>query len=319
MKRAIIVGCNGQDGRILFEQLQARDYALIGIARDGTRLVNAQGPHHVDILEPADVDSLVRQFQPEHVYYLAAVHHSAQESIRLDARQLFEASYQVHVRGLVNFLQSMSTRCPQGRLFYAASSHVFGDPAQKPQNEQTPLNPTCIYGMTKTAGIHACRYYRRSQALHATVGILYNHESSYRRPAFVTQKIVRTAMRVSQGFGGKLVVGDLAAMVDWGWAADYVKAIIQMLDLPYADDIVVATGAPHSVQDFVEEAFTQLGLRWQEHVEEDPTLVPRGHRDLVGDSSKLRMLTGWRPSISFGEMVSTLLQGAREHLVKGIL
>jgi len=322
MKRAIIVGCGGQDGRILFEQLQARDYALIGIARDGIRALAAPNFSRVNILDPAAVEAIVREFQPDEIYYLAAFHRSSQGRISLSPRELFEKSYQIHVSGLINFLQAMAACCQQCRLFYAASSLVFGEAGTARQDEQTPLNPSCIYGITKSAGIQACRFYRRSESLYASVGILYNHESIHRAPDFVSQKIVRGAVSISRGpeskLGSKLVLGDLTVMVDWGWAPDFVRAMQQILDLPAADDFIVATGQAHSVEDFVREAFGRVGLDWTMHVEQNAAELTSRRGGLVGDSSKLSRLTGWAPSISFGDMVGKLLQGAREHLVKGI-
>jgi GDPmannose 4,6-dehydratase len=313
-KRAIIVGSNGQDGRILFDDLAARDYSLIGIARHGTRVRAAKAPERVDIVRANEIDTLVREFQPDQIYYLAAFHHSSEDSIPLDSRQLFDASYQVHVASLINFLEAMASYCARGRLFYAASSLVFGNPRTAPQNEETPLDPVCIYGITKAAGIGACRFYRRAHSLFASVGILFNHESTYRRPAFVTQRIVRGALRIKAGVAEKLLLADLAARVDWGWAADYTRAAAEILDLPAADDFVLATGKPHTVQEFVEEAFGQIGLDWRRYVQEDPAILKRQRNNLVGDASKLNRATGWQPSVSFEEMIGRLLEGAEASL-----
>jgi GDPmannose 4,6-dehydratase len=313
-KRAIIVGCNGQDGRILFDHLLANDYSVVGIARNGVRTHAAQSPAQVDILDAVQVASLVREFQPTEIYYLAAFHHSSEDTIRLDSRQLFEASHKIHVSGLINFLQALVDHCPPGKLFYAASSLIFGDPPTDRQDEQTPLNPTCVYGITKTAGIQTCRFYRHKHSIHASVGILYNHESPYRRPAFVSQKIVRGAIRIKAGLQDKLVLGNLSATVDWGWAADYVNGMHRIVNLVQADDFIVATGQPHTVGDFVEAAFGQLGLDWGRYVEENASLLPRDRPSLIGDSSKLHQLTGWCPTVGFAEMIDKLLSAAAAQL-----
>jgi GDPmannose 4,6-dehydratase len=316
MKRAIIVGASGQDGRLLFDRLAARDYALLGIGRDTVRTLAAPSPPPVNVLDPAAVESIVADFQPDQIFYLAAFHNSAEKTLRLSPRELFEKSYQLHVSGLINFLHATVRHAPKSRLFYAASSHIFGDPLTTPQTEQTPLNPICPYGITKAAGIHACRFYRHSHAIHASAGILFNHESPLRRPDFVSQKIVRAAVNISMGLQDKLILGDLAARVDWGWAADYVPAMAQILDLPAPDDFIIATGQAHSVQEFAAEAFTQLGLDWKKHVDEDPSLVPRRRTDLVGNFAKLHHATGWQPSTSFPQMIRIMIQAAREQSIQ---
>jgi GDPmannose 4,6-dehydratase len=314
MKRAIIVGCNGQDGRILFAQLESLGYSLIGIAREGVRLANATGPERVDIADAAQVQTLLKHFGPDQIYYLAAFHHSSEDAIALDTPALFQASQQVHVTGLVMFLQAMAKVAPRARLFYAASSLVFGDPPNSPQDEQTPLNPRCIYGITKTAGIHACRFYRNTQNLFASVGIFYNHESTYRRPVFVSQKIAHAAAAIALGQDQKLVLGDLGARVDWGWAEDFLLASRQILDLPQADDFVVATGEAHSVQEFAALAFAEVGLDWAKYVQEEPNVLARRRGGLVGDSSRLNARTGWQPKVAFSEMVARMVHAAVEQM-----
>jgi GDPmannose 4,6-dehydratase len=251
---------------------------------------------------------MVRKTQPATIYYLAAYHHSAEDPLLGDVATLFRRSFEVHVTGLIHFLEAMRTRSPATRLFYAASSHIFGQPDAPTQSEQTPCAPQCPYGITKAAGLHACRYYRRTHNLFASVGILYNHESPYRREAFVSQKIIRAAVAIAAGKQERIVLGDLSARIDWGWAPDFVDAMTRVLALPKADDFVIATGQSHSVQEFAQIALESLGLDWRNHVVEDPSLLTKQRRSLVGDSSKLREATGWEPSVSFRQMVELLLE-----------
>jgi GDPmannose 4,6-dehydratase len=304
MTRAIIVGRNGQDGRILFDQLQREGAAIVGIARDLTR---GEPCNSVDILDQRAVGELVRNWQPTHVYYLAAFHHSSEELPNGDDAALLARSLEVHVLGLTNFLESIKQFAPRARLFNAASSLVYGDVRESPQTEATPFAPRCIYGITKVAGVECCRLYRRSHCLFAASGILYNHESIYRRHNFLSKKIVRAALNIRDGKQQKLVLGDLSARVDWGYAPDFVRAIRQILALELPDDYIVATGEAHTVQEFVQNVFELLGLNWEEYVEEDPNLLTRTRTLRIGDASKLREHTGWAPSVSFREMIQLLL------------
>jgi GDPmannose 4,6-dehydratase len=315
VKRVVIVGSGGQDGRILMERLTAEDHRVIGIER--TRVTGrdaiANVPTALDVTDATVVRESVAAIMPDELYYLAAYHHSSEEQ-EDDIPVLLRRSHDVHVVGLVNMLEAVRRTAPRCRTFYAASSHVFGTPPTAVQDESTPFAPRCIYGITKTAGIHACRFYRERHALHVSVGILYNHESRYRARKFVSQRIVQGALQAREarraGHTSKLVLGDLSAVVDWGYAPDYVDAAVRMVSSELPDDFVVATGIPHTVRDFVAVAFGRVGLDWREHVEQNATLVRRQGTTLVGNSSKLRKATRWQPSVDFEEMIGILLQRA---------
>ena len=312
MKSALVVGSAGQDGRLLLARLQAEEYSVLGIARDRVHATPVSGFRTIDILDPAQVSDVVSEMKPDEIYYLAAFHHSSEEAREFDAAGVWQRSFDVHVRGLLHFLEAMRAHSPRSRLFYAASSHVFGDVAGEPQNEHTSLQPQSIYGITKTAGLHCARFYRREHSLFAAAGILYNHESGLRAEQFVSQKIVRAALRIRRGQQDKLILGDLSARADWGYAPDYVNAMRMMLRLNAADDFVVATGETHSVQEFVETAFGVLDLDWKAHVEEKPELIARRRAALRGDATKLRTRTGWKPSVTFVQMVARLVKESCE-------
>ncbi len=296
MKRILIVGCQGQDGRLLREHLTAAGHAVTGIGR-------ADG----DILDRTWVAGLIERLQPDEVYYLAAHHHSSEDPLGAEPAVLLRRSFDVQVTGLVHFLEGIRLHAPSARLFYAASSHVFGRATGPMQNEGTPLQPVCAYGISKTAGIQCCRLYRANHRVFAACGILYNHESPYRRPAFVSQKIIRSVAAIRAGGTAKLVLGDLSARIDWGYAPDYVEAMTRILDLAEPDDFVVATGETHSVQEFAALAFHAAGLNWRDHVTENPALITKRGTPLCGDSTHLRNQTGWRPQVSFEDMISRLL------------
>ncbi len=295
----MIIGCNGQDGRLLHGLLAGKGYELIGIARGG----------RVDISNPRQVFELVRRLKPHEIYYLAAFHHSSEDPA-MDPLELFRRSQEVHVLSLINVLEAIRRFSKTTRLFYAASSHVFGSPKTRVQDETTPISPNNVYGITKAAGLLACRYYREQHGVFASVGILYNHESPLRDPRFVSQKIVRGAILVKQGRRDRLILGNLGAEVDWGWAPDYVEAMRLILNHSKADDFVVATGKKNTVRDFVKLVFSHLGLDWRACVRENRSVLTKRGLSLVGSSKKLMRLTGWKPSVDFEGLVARIYAAA---------
>jgi GDPmannose 4,6-dehydratase len=310
MDRVMIIGHSGQDGTLLFERLQREGRQVLGVGRTGTRHNLQTGKEYespVDILDRAAVENAVRSFAADAIFYLAAYHHSADDLAAADSADLYLRSHDIHVRGLLNVLEAARRHAPRTRIFYAASSHCFGEPAAPLQDETTPLRPFSPYGITKTTGVQLCRMYREDNGMRASVGFLYNHESPLRKPNFLSSRIVRCAVEISRGRSGKLVLGDLSARVDWGYAPDYVDAMIRILQLDSADDFVVATKESHSVEEFVDIAFMHFGIDWRLHVEVQPARVVKRVVELVGDNSKLRAATGWSPSVSFQGMVRTLV------------
>jgi GDPmannose 4,6-dehydratase len=299
MNRALVIGSRGQDGVLLTSLLVDRGWEVSGLVRGDLDLC-----HFPSVKE-------VLSSGYDHVYYLAAYHQSSQDSALACERELYEKSTQVHVEGLLNFLDAIRSVAPTTRVFYAASSLVFGSPEQELQDEDTPLNPLCIYGITKSNGIQLCRYFREKHGIFASAGILFNHESPLRQRKFVIPKIIHGAIAISRGSTQKLQLGDLSARVDWGYATDYVDAMHRILCLDCPDDFVVASGETHSVQDVVETVFAALGLNWTQHIVETPSLLTRQRTVLRGDSSKLRQRTGWEPTVDFSTMILRLLDIAK--------
>lgn len=306
MKSAVVVGSEGQDGRLLFDSLKARGLRLAGLGRGRARGVKG-ALRPVDVLAPRQVEAFIGRFKPDEVYFLAAFHHSAEDA-PLDPIELFRRSSDIHLRALVHFLEAISRRRPSCRLFYASSSHVFGASSRKPLDESAPLRPADVYGLTKAAGMLACRYYRQQRGVFASTGIFFNHESALRRPGFVSRKIVQGAVAIKRGRARELVLGDLSARVDWGYAPDYVEAMQAILRHERPDDFVVASGRTHSVKDFAAAAFSELGLNWKDWVRTDPLLLTKKRVALLGDPGKLRRRTGWRPRTSFEGMVRALVR-----------
>lgn len=310
MRSALIIGASGQDGRLLARLLLDRDYTVRGWIRREIAVPLPCECTLVDILNPAAVEATLRRSPPDEIYYLAAFHHATEDAIELSAAELLRCSINVHVLGLLNVLQAMEECSPRTRLFYAASSHVFGTPKSEWQDEQTPLTPNSAYGISKAAGLQCCQLYRRQKGMFAATGILFNHESPWRKPSFLSQKIVQGALRARQDPTHKLVLGDLEARVDWGYAPDYVEAMFRILQLPEASDFVVASGEMHTVREFAGIAFGALGLDWRQHVKTDARLLHKTSHPLCGDSGKLRAATGWSPSVTFEEMVVRLVEEA---------
>jgi GDPmannose 4,6-dehydratase len=311
VRNALIIGAGGQDGRLLARFLLDREYAVRGWSRSEPASLAPCECALIDILRPALIETELRRLPPDEIYYLAAFHQAPEDVVELSTAELLRCSFDVHVLGLLNVLQAMEECCPQTRLFYAASSHVFGTPKSEWQNEKTPLSPNSAYGISKAAGLQCCQLYRREKGIFAAAGILFNHESPLRKPSFLSQKIVRGALRVERDPAYKLVLGDLEARVDWGYAPDYVDAMVRILQLREASDFVVASGELHTVREFVQAAFGALGLDWRRHVETDARLLNKISHPLRGDSSKLRAAAGWAPTVSFVELVAGLVHEAQ--------
>lgn len=307
-KSALVVGCDGQDGRIAVKLLDEKGYHVLGISKTPEKTSSPRGFKRVavDITSFNEVSRLIKKERPEEIYYLAAFHHSSQDK-KIDNISLLTKSFRVNVLSLLNFLEAVRLFSPSSKLFYASSSLIFGEAKAAAQNEETKFNPETIYGITKADGIFLCRMYRKQYGVFAATGILYNHESTFRKEKFLSQKIVTTALRIKKGKSKSLVLGDLKAEVDWGYAPDYVRAMYKILQLEEPDDFVIATGKKHSVLYFAQTVFNMLGLDWKKYVKEESEILTRKRASLVGDARKLRASTGWEPKTSFEEMVKILI------------
>jgi len=314
MRRALIIGAGGQDGRLLAPFLADRGYDVHGWIR---RELSESAPCAttiVDILSPSDVEKKLDLLQPNEIYYLAAFHHATEDSISSSMGDLLRRSFDVHVSGLLHVLSAIKRHCPYARLFYAASSHIFGKSEKDWQDEGTPLRPDSPYAISKTAGLRCCQLFRQRENIFAATGILFNHESALRTSSFVSKKIVRGALQARRDPAFQLDLGDLDAHADWGYAPDYVDAMFRILQLPQASDYVVASGELHSVREFVELAFDEVGLDWRDHVSTKEDLLKRDAYPLRGDASKLRHATGWSPALKFDQLVRQLVQETGESL-----
>jgi GDPmannose 4,6-dehydratase len=304
-RRTLIVGSAGQDGSLLEESLRRRGDALTGITRSGIVVDGRRRPF--DIADAAQVRELVSALRPDEIYYLAAYHHSSEETVPPDGA-LFRRSFEIHVTGLSGFLEAIRLKSPASRLFYAASSHVFGAAGPALRDETVPLNPDGIYGITKATGLMACRYYRDARGVFAAGGILFPHESSLRREVFLSKKIALGVARASRDKSARIVLGDLDSGADWGYAPDYVEAMQKILSLDAPEDFVVATGVCHTAREFAQIAFAAAGLDYRVHVQSSAALVKRRFPAYAGNSAKLTRCSGWKPSIGFEQMVRRLVE-----------
>lgn len=295
MNRISIIGSKGQDGRLLSRHLKEKGHFVSEIARGD-----------LDLVDHEKVLAYLSDQAPDEVYYLAAYQQSAEDSLYDTDAKIFENSFSTNVMGLIAVLDGIRRLACQTRVFYAASSHVFGAPEVSPQNEGTPFRPENIYGISKTAGIEACRFYRKRHEIFAACGILYNHESALRSEKFVMKKVIAGALRILRKEQEFLILGDLKATVDWGHAQDYVEAMTCILSQPSPDDYIIATGETHSVQELVEIVFAELGLDWTKHIQVDSSILKKPAMTLRGDAAKLRV-RGWRPAYDFPTMVKSIL------------
>jgi GDPmannose 4,6-dehydratase len=309
-KRALITGIGGQDGSLLAELLLDEGYEVYGIVRRaGATYPNLEAiRERIDLVEADLKDQLalvraLRTARPSEVYNLASVSFvpASWEQPVLTA--------ELAAVGVTALLEAIREVDPAIRFYQASSSEIFGEPVESPQTETTPLSPLTPYGVAKAYAHFIVRSYRRRYGLHASAGILYNHESPRRPLEFVPRKVAHAAAAISLGLEGELWLGDLGARRDWGYAADYVRAMWLMVQQPEGDEYVVATGVTHSVRDLVEAAFGRVGLDWQEYVQIDESLV-RGAAELhnlVGDPSKARETLGWKPTATFDGLVHLLV------------
>ncbi|WP_340537222.1 GDP-mannose 4,6-dehydratase [Nocardioides sp. GXZ039] len=316
MPSALITGITGQDGLYLAELLVAKGYDVHGLIRGQNNpkrdLVRELLPtvtlHNGDLTDMSSLIRALRDSDPDEVYNLGAVSFVAysweQAALTTD----------VTAKGVLTLLESLRLHTGDDpsrvRFYQASSSEMFGKVQESPQHERTLLWPRSPYGVAKVYGHHMTINYRESYGMHASSGILFNHESPRRGQEFVTRKISRAVARIHLGLQDELVLGNLDAERDWGFAGDYVEAMWLMLQQPHADDYVIATGETHSVREFVQAAFAHVGVEdWQPYVQHDERFIRPAEVDhLVGDASKARERLGWKPKVGFTELVAMMVE-----------
>ena len=306
MPKALVIGSRGQDGAYLCELLESKGYDIIPFSRGGV-----EGPcserYPCISLKHQEIGPVLHAERVNEIYYLAAFHHSSEKSNRAEP-DVLQKSFEINTLGLAEVLYAIDSHNREARLFYAASSHIFGEPECVVQDEATPFNPVNAYGISKAAGVHVCRHFRKNRGLHACVGILYNHESPRRSAYFLSKKVVQAAVKIKRREQNHLALGCLDTLVDWGFAPDYVRAMWSILQLESPADFVIATGVLHSVRDFVATAFKMLGLEWSRYVTERADMVTKQQGTLCGNASALRRATRWEPEVGFEELVRVMIE-----------
>jgi GDPmannose 4,6-dehydratase len=308
--RALITGITGQDGSYLAELLLERGYEVHGMVRRSSverfdRIEHLRGKitlHQGDLLDQRSLVDAMRASRPDEIYNLAAMSFVAVSWVQPTLTAEFSGV------GVTRILEAVREACPEARFYQASSSEMFGKVREVPQTELTAFYPRSPYGVAKAYGHFITVNYRESYGLHATSGILFNHESPRRGLEFVTRKVTWHAAAIKLGLADKLTLGNLDAERDWGYAKDYVEAMWLMLQRDEPADYVIATGIAHSVRDCVEVAFDQAGLSIENHVVTDPSLVRPAEVDhLIGDCTKAREQLGWQPTTDFETLIRLMV------------
>lgn len=316
-KKALITGINGQDGSYLTEFLLAKGYEIYGLMpRYATdpfenieHLLEKVNLVTGDLADAASLMETMRQVEPDEVY-------------NLGAQSFVKASWDIPVLtgditglGVTRVLEAIRQVCPKARFYQASSSEMYGKVRETPQRETTPFYPRSPYGVAKVYGHWATINYRESHNLFATSGILFNHESPRRGREFVTRKIAIAAARCAAGLDKELLLGNLEAKRDWGFAGDYVEAMWLMLQQDEPDDFVVGMGETHSVEEFLELAFGRVNLKWQDFTRQDEKFMRPAEVDrLESDPSKARETLGWKPKVTFKGLVEMMVDAEVEKL-----
>jgi len=310
-KTALITGITGQDGSYLAELLLDRGYRVCGMVRRSStencqrieHLRDRVELHQADLLDQTSIAGVLGQVKPDEIYNLAAMSFVPTSWTQPVLTAEFTGV------GVTRLLEAVRHVCPEARFYQASSSEMFGKVRETPQRESTPFHPRSPYGVAKVYGHFITVNYRESYGLFACSGILFNHESPRRGLEFVTRKISHGVAKIKLGLAKELRLGNLQAKRDWGFAGDYVRAMWQMLQQNHPDDYVVSTGETHTVEEFVHLAFSHVGLDWRQYVVVDPQFYRPAEVDLLlGDPTQARRQLGWRPGVSFEQLVTTMVE-----------
>ena len=319
-KKAFITGINGQDGSYLSEYLLEKDYKVYGIVRRNSiaehqesridhLIGNGVETEYGDLLDVSSLERMIRTIQPDEIYNIAAQSHVR---ISMDIPQF---TVQTNALGLLNILEAFKNNCPTARFYQASSSEMFGRTVDEDgyQRETTKMSPTSPYGCTKVFGFNMVQHYRNAYNLFAANGILFNHESPRRGSNFVTNKVVKAAVKIKKGLQEKLALGNMDACRDWGHSKDYVRAMHMIINHTEPDDFVCATGVTNSVRDMCDYVFSRLDLNYKDFVIQDKKFMrAEDLKYLRGDSTKLRTTFGWKPEYTF----ETLMDEMIDHWLK---
>lgn len=307
--KALITGITGQDGSYLAELLLDKGYEVHGIVRRSSSFNTARIEnifdrltlHFGDLSDGSALNRLLRTIQPDEIYNLGAQSH-----VRVSF-DVPEYTSDIDALGTLRLLEAVESQCPKAKFYQASSSELFGKVLETPQTEKTPFYPRSPYGIAKQFAFWTTVNYRE-RGLFACNGILFNHESPRRGETFVSRKVTKAAVEIKLGKQNKLLLGNLDARRDWGFAKEYVEAMYLMMQHTVPDDFVIATGETHTVRELVEVAFGHLGLDWKKYVGVDPRYYRPTEVDLLlGDASKAKRILGWEPETKFSELIKMMV------------
>jgi len=316
-KKAFITGINGQDGSYLAEYLLEKDYKVYGILRRNSVAENQDSrighlfdnpnlyTEYGDLLDVSSLERMMGTIKPDEIYNIAAQSHVR---ISFDVPQF---TVQTNALGVLNMLEAYKYHCPNARFYQASSSECFGRTIEEDgfQRETTKMEPTSPYGCAKVFGYNIVRHYRFAHKLFAVNGILFNHESPRRGSNFVTNKVVKAAVRIKLGLQDELALGNMDSYRDWGHSKDYVRAMNMIVNHTEPDDFVVATGRTHSVREMCNYVFSKLDMNYKDVVTQDPRYMRAEElKYLKGDSSKIRKVLGWKPEYTFETLMDEMIE-----------
>ena len=320
MKKALITGINGQDGSYLAEFLLEKGYEVWGILKRNSVAENQTARldnifpqlklEYADMTDMASLVNVLQKIQPDEIYHLAAQSH-----VRISFDQPIYTA-QVVAIGTMNLLEAIRLVCPKSKMYQASSSEMFGNNIDEDgfQRETTRMNPVSPYGCSKVFGYNLVRNYRNSYGLFLSNGILFNHESPRRGTNFVTNKVVKEAVKIKKGLSDKLTLGNLDAARDWGHAKDYVKCMWLILQHDEPDDFVCSTGVSHTVKDLVEYVFGKLDLDWKKYIGQDERFMRPEELDVLkGDCTKAKNVLGWKHEYTFETMLDEMIEYWDKH------